>query len=271
MNRSSATWRLAPFLALALGGTAYSAAIENPPVQSICGLDPTDGDLGSTCRFMTANANGTGVPISARTDFIENWDAQVDGLTLATHELFHAIGFTVNYADFAAKLIATPGAGANGIPAGSRSYSTNGLAGGILLTLTASNQGTHADPNTTGAAPWPATGYNQANDVMQPEQPGNAVRTLSNTDFNVLANAFGWNNTGIKFVINNIGGTLDDTDINLIANAAAAITAHYGTFANSPTFTWDVAEAVPEPATWPAGFLAAGLILFAAARRVVAA
>jgi hypothetical protein len=216
--------------------------------------------------FTSVNANGTGRPISARTDFIEDWDTLgYDGLTLATHELFHAIGFTVNYGDFAAKLGPTPGAGGNPPPVGSRSYSS---AAGIQMVLTPANQATHADPAATGAAPWPVTGYNQANDIMQPTLGQGVVRTLSARDFLVLGDAFGWNTSGITFVTINLGNSHDDVDMAIITAAEAAIMAQWnnaGNVNNRPVFTWTVAEVAPEPATW--AFILGGVVLLVAVRR----
>lgn len=252
---------LKPLLAATFVAAVFGAPVENPPVPAVCG--PVN--LASTCLFT---ANG-GTPVSARTDFIDDWDTQgYNGLTIATHELFHAIGFTVNYGNFANRIIATPGAGANGIPAGSRSYSTNGAANGILLGLTPAGSGTHADPGATGAAPWPATGYNQSNDIMQPDLPLGTARTLSAVDFNVLNNAFGWGTSGIAITVINVNGTHDDTDMAIIMAAVAAIEGHYnnaGNVVGRPTFTWSVAETVPEPGTW--GLMIGALLVIIELRR----
>jgi len=224
---------------------APATAQENPPVASLCGLGA--GNTAVTCLFTATPA---GLPISARTEFPDNFDALAnnpDPLNTAEHELFHAIGFAAAYNLFAARLIATPGAGANGIPAGSRSYSTNGAANGILLVLTPQAQGTHADPAANGAAPWPVTGYNQNNDIMQPSQVvGNR---LNASDAAVLNNAFGWAATGIQINVVNVGGTLDAADMQIMNNAVAAVNAFWPAVGKSPVFTWSVAE-VPEPATW---------------------
>lgn len=162
--------------AIFLPHTGYAGPVGDPegPLQpNVCGAG--GNVLGSTCLFA-ANA-ASSVPTSARTDFMDDWDSSGwDGLTLAEHELFHAIGFTVNYAAFAAKVYSTPGAGTGGIPAGSRVYSTNGTVGGILMVLGPASDGTHSDPNATGAAPWPATWQNQANDIMQATLPKGVVR-----------------------------------------------------------------------------------------------
>src|SRR5215831_12607314 len=93
---------LALFAVLTLSTPAFGAQVENPLANSVCTVGGPI--LASTCLFSTGNNDLTGRPISARTDFIEDWDTMgFDGLTLATHELFHAIGFTINYADFDAK------------------------------------------------------------------------------------------------------------------------------------------------------------------------
>lgn len=241
-------------VAVAMPASAIVQLVENPPVPSVCGLDA--GQTAATCLFA---ANRAGLPISARTDFPDNFDLAAnnpDPLNTAEHELFHGIGFTVAYANFAAKLINTPGRGANGIPAASRSYSTNGMANGILMVLTPAASGTHADPAATGAAPWPATGYNQTNDIMQPNQVMGT--RLNATDASVLNDAFGWAASGIKINVVNIGGTLDATDLAIVNNAVAAVNAFYPAKAKSPIFTWSVAE-VPEPSTWAMMLVGVGL------------
>lgn len=238
---------------------SIATAQENPPVPSVCGL--AAGNTSATCLFT---ANAAGLPVSARTEWPDNFDAagnNPDPLNTAEHELFHGIGFTVNYNLFAAKLIPTPGAGANGVPAGSRSYSNNGAANGILMVLTPAAQGTHADPGATGAAPWPATGYNQNNDLMQPNQVVGS--RLNANDAAVLDNAFGWVASGIKINVVNVGGTLDAADMQIMNNAVGAVNTFYPVKAASPVFTWSVAE-VPEPATWV--MMALGLVFLLGTR-----
>src|SRR5215471_13609179 len=81
-------WALGISMATALAATMQAAVIENPVIANICGA--YNGALASTCQFNTGNVNRTGDPVSARTDFVEEWDSiGYDGLTLATHELFH--------------------------------------------------------------------------------------------------------------------------------------------------------------------------------------
>jgi hypothetical protein len=237
---------------------ARAQAMENPPVPSVCDLGA--GENASTCMFM---ANAMGLPVSARTDFPDDFDLAAnnpDPLRTAEHELFHGIGFTTAYQRFRQRLIPTPGAGMNGIPAGSRSYSTNGMANGIIFVLTPAAMGTHADPAATGAAPWPATGYNENRDVMSPNQ---IVGTrLNANDAAVLNNAFGWGAAGIRINIVNVGGTLDATDLAILNNAVAAVNAFWPAQAGSPVFTWSVAEVtlVPEPATWATMLLGMGVV-----------
>jgi hypothetical protein len=230
-------WTLVPLLVFVLVGAADGAAIENPLIPAVCGLDPTDGDLASTCLFT---ANATGIPISAYTDFIEDWDTSGwSGITLATHELFHAIGFTVNYANFA-----------NNVNPGPPRTIGN-------LTLTAANLGTHVNPTVAG----------QANDIMQPGLPMNTVRTLNANDFGALNLAFGYANTGINITAINVGGTLDDTDMAIVNAAIAAVQNQYNVNGqnNRANFTWSVAEATPEPGTWV--FMIGGGALFVVSRR----
>lgn len=246
------------------------AQAENPPVPSICKLGA--GATAATCQFT---ASAAGLPVFARTEFPDEFDVtNHDPLNTAEHELFHAIGFTVSYAKFAAKLIPTPGAGAGGIPAGSRSYSNNGKASGILMGLVPAGDGTHADPGDTGAAPWPATGYDQSNDIMQPNQViGNRLNAL---DAVILDDAFGWGASGIQINIINVGGTLDATDLKFLTDAIAAVNVFYPVKKGSPVFTWAVAEVglVPEPAIWMTmviGFGFAGGAIRRHARIVAAA
>jgi hypothetical protein len=239
----------------------FADEVENPPVPPVCGAQ--DPVLASTCLFMM---NGAGLPTSARTDFQENWDEQgYVPLTLAEHELLHAIGFAaVAYPRFANMLIATPGAGANGIPAGSRSFSSNGMASGIVMTLTP--DGNHADPAATGMAPWPATGYNEANDIMQPTLGMGVQRSISAQDARVLDLAFGWQGSGIQIALNNIGGSMSSNDIAILSTAIRDVNQFFPANANSPIFTWSVAEVTPEPAA--IGLAACGLlVLFVALLR----
>jgi hypothetical protein len=96
-------------------------------------------------------------------------------------------------------------------------------------------------------------------DIMQPNQ---VVGTrLNANDAAVLDNAFGWVASGIRINVVNVGGTLDATDLTVINNAIAAVNAFYPIRANSPVFTWSVAEVlVPEPATWATMLLGMGLV-----------
>jgi hypothetical protein len=210
-------------------------------------------------------ANAAGLPVSTRTDFPDDFDTMAvnrDPLNTAEHELFHGIGFNEFYPRYAAKLINTPGRGANGIPGTSRSYSTSGMNNGIIMVLIGTGQAggeSHSDPAATGAAPWPATGYNQNMDIMQPTQ---VVGTrLNANDAAVLNDAFGWGATGIRINVVNLGGTLDATDLMVINNAVAAVNAFWPVQANSPVFTWSVAEVnlVPEPTTWATMLLGIGV------------
>lgn len=251
----STTLKLSSSLALALAAVllvnvGYATPILDPegPLQhNVCGAG---GDaLASACMF-TANV-ASGIPMSARTDFIEDWDSiGYDGLTLAEHELFHAIGFTVNYPLFDAKIYVTPGAGSDGIPAGSRVYSSDGTVGGILMVLGPASDGTHSDPNATGAAPWPDTGYDQADDIMQATLAKGIVRSLNGWDAAILDDAFGYGVTGLNINVINLGNSMSQLDMDIINQAVLATEDLFGPAdTNSPVFTWTVAE-VPEPATF---------------------
>ena len=204
--------------------------------------------LAVTYDFTGAGGGTAGKAVSATTDFIDGaWnDAGVDQTEVATHELLHAIGFTIAYDNFSANVFDTPGAGANGIPAGSRVYSTDGTVGGILMVLTSASLGTHADPNATGAAPWPATGVNQANDIMQPFLPGGT--TVGASDIAVLNHAMGWAASGIK--VNVVGLQLfTAAEQAAIAAAVNAVETAFGVAAVS-NFTWTLNK-VPIPgAVW---------------------
>lgn len=127
------------------------------------------------------------------------------------------------------------------------------------MVLTPSGVGTHADENATGANPWPATGYNQANDLMQAYLAMGVSLTISAVDAAILDDAFGWLTSGISITAVNVGGTMSQTDMAIINNAIAAVNAFFPVKHNSPTFTWSVAE-VPEPGSlWL--FIVAGMII----------
>lgn len=264
MPHATSPTRLSPAGALTLACAAAMLALpaaparaqEHPPIASICGLGPHAS--ATTCQYT---ANEKGLPISARTEFPDDFDqTNADPLNTAEHELFHAIGFSTAYAKFAGKLIPTPGAGSNGIPAGSRSYSKDGTAGGILMTLVPAAGGAHSDPDADGMAPWPATGYDQGSDIMQ---PGQVVGSrLNDHDAAVLNDVFGWGKSGIHIDIVNVLDTLDGADLALLSSAAAALQAFYPNNADSPIFTWYVAEVTPgpEPATWGMMLCGFGLV-----------
>ncbi|MGH7192311.1 MAG: PEP-CTERM sorting domain-containing protein, partial [Candidatus Saccharimonadales bacterium] len=115
-----------------------------------------------------------------------------------------------------------------------------------LMVLTGTT--THADPNATGAAPWPATGYNQSGDIMQPALFAGA--TLSATDGNLLDDAFGWKTLGLTInLVNDNPGLINGQ---ALADIEAGITAVQNLFNVSqpgppePNFTWTI---VPEPST----------------------
>src|SRR6202012_4485484 len=124
-------------------------------------------------------------------------------------------------------------------------YSHDGTVGGILVVLEGSDF-THTDPKATGAAPWPATGYNQANDIMQPFLDPGAI--ISAQDQAVLNNAFDWITRGLNIQLVN----LDPVDLNgqPLSDIDAAINTVETTFNGSrpapltPDFTWEI---VPEP------------------------
>jgi hypothetical protein len=242
----------------AFAGPIPANEVEGPLQKNVCHVGGTE--LAVTCLFK---ANADGIPMSARTDFVEDWDTiGYDGLTLAEHELFHAIGFTIAYAKFAPKLIATPGAGTGPIPAGSRSYSTNGAANGIKMVLTPAADATHSDPKATGAAPWPATGYDQKDDIMSPEQGKGVVQSLNANDAAILNDAYGYGASGIKINVINLGNSHSKVDMDIINKAVTAATELFGAVKDtSPVFTWTVAE-VPEPtsvALLMVGFTAFGI------------
>lgn len=249
---------LAPAALLTLAAVLVSSPSFSLPIEH--------QTLAVTYNFTGSGGGGAGTPIAATTDFINGlWNPNVGGdkLATATHELTHGIGFAVAYNNLNAKLYGTPGAGAGPIPAGSRVYSTDGTVGGILMVLTPSSQGTHADPNATGAAPWPATGVNQANDIMQPTLVIGS--TLGAQDAAVLNDAFGWAAGGGINVTLNIQNPWKFTAAELAAfnGAKAAVEALFGQAA-APNFTWTINQ-IPEPRTFL--LVATGLGLLAAVRR----
>jgi hypothetical protein len=257
------------FAATYLVNVGHATPILNPegPLQrNVCGAGGEA--LASTCLF-TANA-ASDIPMSARTDFIEDWDSiGYDGLTLAEHELFHAIGFTVKYPVFDAKIYVTPGAGSGGIPAGSRVYSSDGTVGGILMVLGPASDGTHSDPNATGTAPWPATGYDQTDEIMQSTLAQGVIRSLNGWDAAVLDDAFGYGVTGLNIGVINLGNSMSQLDMGILNQAVHVTEDLFGPVdANSPIFTWTVAEA-SEPATFPLVMISLVLMWTVSRRRIL--
>ncbi|HYL93916.1 MAG TPA: PEP-CTERM sorting domain-containing protein [Alphaproteobacteria bacterium] len=208
---------------------------------------------------------GKGQPVSANTDFYEGvWDVPSgDMLNTATHELLHAIGFASLYNNWLADVYNTPGRGANGIPANSAVFSTDGTVGGILLVLVGNDSNanmSHADPNATGAGFWPATGYNQTNDIMQPNLKLGAV--VSAADKNALNAAFSWSTVGLRIAVNYNNFPTDTpaevAEKNAVDQAVTDIQNLFGNIPQNPDFTWTVTE-VPEPAS--CALLGLGLML----------
>ena len=185
-----------------------------------------DTTLAITYGFTGSGGGTSGNPTLAFSAFLPGGffaENNADKITTATHELFHAVGWTVNYDTFSAKIFLTPGQGTGPIPANSRVYSTNGTVGGIKMVLIPSGNGTHSDQNATGAAPWPATGYNQANDIMQTNLVSGS--TLTAADAAVLNDAFTWSTRGIKInLLNDDPTDFAPASANL-ADINAAITA----------------------------------------------
>lgn len=131
-----------------LGSTQYGlVGRARPWVEPFIAHLPTGEDLAlaETDQFQE-DANGK--PTHARIRFNSNaavpWHYggtpvpgdKYDFWTVVNHELVHALGFTVNYTKFAAKV--TPG------PGDKRTVT----CGGKTMTLTPSGEGTHTDPAT---------------------------------------------------------------------------------------------------------------------------
>jgi hypothetical protein len=205
--------------------------------------------IASTSNFVGSggfdgSGRSQGNPISASTEFesIYFGFSAIDQVTTATHELLHAIGFSDAYTNWNNHVgILNPG----NLPV----YSSNGQVSGILLVL--ESDFSHADPSATGAAPFPPTGYNQANDIMQPFIQSGAGDTISSQDELALNTSFAWNTRGLNVQLVN----LDPLDINgqALTDINTAITNLETAFNGSnpapvtPDFVWTVTA--PEPAS----------------------
>lgn len=249
------------FSQVGFAGPILVNSVEGPPQGNLC---RAHGEIhAATCE---AKVGRGGIPVSGLTDFVEDWDSLGESnLYTAVHELFHAIGFSGRFDNFAQKLIATPGSGSNGIPLHSWSYSTNGKASGIKLVVApygddpsanGARDQIHADANATGTGPWPETGYNQRNDIMSSIYV-EKNQEISSNDIDVLDDAYHYKTSGIKINVINLKNSLDQADMDIINQAVDVTTGLFGgSKDNSPVITWTVAE-VPEPTS--VALLVAGL------------
>jgi hypothetical protein len=158
-----------------LGTYAKALPPYQPGVEYVIGSNPADaGEY--TALAVTDNFNSdpdAGCPTSARIRFnsdVLDWywgtsspvpSTQFDAMTVACHEIAHAVGFAVSYERFADNVVSGP----------PRQYD---LDCDEHANLTDAAQGTHTDP---GMYP---------DDIMSPELPAGTRRPMSTTVLKVL-------------------------------------------------------------------------------------
>lgn len=180
------------------------------------------------------------LPDSASTAFYEPLWSNGDPLNTAEHELFHAIGFTVAYTNFASHVQAAIAAGNPN--AGDRPFNskTDGT-GTTLALLTPASDGTHVDP---GAGT--VNGRNQNLSIMQPNLVNG--QRLAAWEAQILNSAFAWDtlNIQIKVVYATAFTNAQKTSI---TGAVDAVQTLFGSNGTGTVFTWTV-SVVPEPSSY---------------------
>lgn len=203
--------------------------------------------------------NGSNLPTSASTLFNEPTWSNGDPLDTAEHELFHAIGFTIAYTNFAAHVQAPIAVGNPN--AGDRPFTlnTNGT-GGTLALLTPADDGTHVDP-----AAGVVNGRNQNLSIMQPSLVNG--QRINAWEAQILNAAFGWDTRNIK--INVVyATTFTAAQKTNITDAVTAVQNIFGSNGTGSVFTWTVSVAsVPEPSSIALVGLGSVLIVGANRRR----
>lgn len=191
----------------------------------------------------------SGLPVSAKTDFICGWDS-TDPLQVAEHELLHAIGFTTAYSKFTANVKKTPN------DDGTLDFIA--LKPDLRVFAQLLNEGTklgHLSPSGTGQINTPSgtQTFDQSKDIMIPtlNTSGTAPGPL---DKMILDSVFNWSEIGIDITVNSQDPS--------IQNAKVAITNLFGgPKENAHPFVWDVKFVASEPNTMSIFTLGLGLVL----------